>query len=191
MVIVTAVETGPESGPETREPRATLHTSKGDVTLRLFAELTPRTVENFVGLATGDAPYTRPNGRGGTEGPFYDGTIFHRVIEGFVLQAGDPTGTGQGGPGYAIEDEIVAELRFTRPYLLAMVSSGPGTNGSQFFITLASTTWLDTSGYTIFGEVADDPSREVVDAIATSTTGQGDRPVDDIVIEGVTVDRAT
>ena len=98
-------------------------------------------------------------------GPFYDGTIFHRVIAGFMLQTGDPTGTGRGGPGYKFADEFHPDLRFDRPYLLAMANAGPGTNGSQFFITVAPTTWLNRK-HTIFGEVADQSSRDVVDAIA-------------------------
>jgi peptidyl-prolyl cis-trans isomerase A (cyclophilin A) len=167
-------------------PSATLHTSSGDITVRLFPNEAPKTVANFVGLATGEQAYSEPNAKGGASGPFYDGTIFHRVIAGFMLQTGDPTGTGRGGPGYKFADEFHPDLRFDRPYLLAMANAGPGTNGSQFFITVAPTTWLNRK-HTIFGEVADQASRDVVDAIGATSTGPGDRPVSDIVIERVTV----
>ena len=167
-------------------PSATLHTSNGDITVNLFPNEAPKTVANFVGLATGEQAYSEPNAKGGTSGPFYDGTIFHRVIAGFMLQTGDPTGTGRGGPGYQFADEFHPDLRFDRPYLLAMANAGPGTNGSQFFITVAPTTWLNRK-HTIFGEVADQASRDVVDSIAAASTGPGDRPVQDIVIEKVTV----
>ena len=170
-------------------PTATLHTSNGDITVRLFPNEAPQTVANFTGLATGEQSYTEPNAKGGSSGPFYDGTIFHRVIAGFMLQTGDPTGTGRGGPGYKFADEFHPDLRFDRPYLLAMANAGPGTNGSQFFITVAPTTWLNRK-HTIFGEVADQSSREVVDRIAAVPTGRNDKPVDDVVIESVEVQRS-
>jgi peptidyl-prolyl cis-trans isomerase A (cyclophilin A) len=121
-------------------------------------------------------------------GPYYDGTIFHRVISGFMIQGGDPTGTGRGGPGYEFGDEIHPELQFSRPYLLAMANAGPGTNGSQFFITVGATSWLNGK-HTIFGEVTDDDSRKVVDTIATTRTAAQDRPVDDVVLERVEIQR--
>jgi peptidyl-prolyl cis-trans isomerase A (cyclophilin A) len=176
------------TNPDNGSPRATLHTSTGDITVNLFPDQAPKTVSNFVGLATGEGQYSEPNAKGGTSGPFYDGTIFHRVIAGFMLQTGDPTGTGRGGPGYKFGDEFHPDLRFDRPYLLAMANAGPGTNGSQFFITVAPTTWLNRK-HTIFGEVADQSSRDVVDSIAATATGPGDRPVNDIVIESVTVEQ--
>jgi peptidyl-prolyl cis-trans isomerase A (cyclophilin A) len=179
MTTVTNAESG---------PTATLHTSNGDITVTLFEDQAPKTVANFVGLATGEGQYSEPNAKGSSSGPFYDGTIFHRVIAGFMLQTGDPTGTGRGGPGYKFADEFHPDLRFDRPYLLAMANAGPGTNGSQFFITVAPTTWLNRK-HTIFGEVADQGSRDVVDAIAATPTGPGDRPVSDIVIESVEVSR--
>ena len=120
--------------------------------------------------------------------PLYDGTIFHRIIPGFMIQGGDPLGQGTGGPGFRFEDEPHPELVFDRPYLLAMANSGPNTNGSQFFITVAATSWLNFK-HTIFGEVADQASRDVVDVIAGVPTGQMDRPVSDVVIESVTVSR--
>ena len=167
-------------------PTATLHTSNGDITVRLFPNEAPKTVANFVGLATGEQAYSEPNAKGGTSGPFYDGTIFHRVIAGFMLQTGDPTGTGRGGPGYKFADEFHPDLRFDRPYLLAMANAGPGTNGSQFFITVGPTPHLNRR-HTIFGEVADAESRAVVDAIATASTDRSDRPLNDVVIQRVEI----
>ncbi len=164
---------------------ATLHTSMGDIRLNLFPNQAPKTVSNFVGLAEGTKKYGQ-NARGTGEGPFYDGSIFHRVIAGFMLQGGDPTGTGRGGPGYKFEDEFHPELQFNKPYLLAMANAGKNTNGSQFFITVAPTTHLNYA-HTIFGEVADQESRNVVDAIGTTATGAQDRPVQDVVIERITV----
>jgi len=166
---------------------ATLHTSMGDVRVRLFPDHAPATVANFVGLADGSAEWTDPRSGAKGDGPLYDGTVFHRVIDGFMIQGGDPLGTGTGGPGYTFKDEFHPELSFDRPYLLAMANSGPGTNGSQFFVTVAATTWLNFK-HTIFGEVADDESRAVIDSIATARTARGDRPVDEIRLERVAVD---
>ncbi|WP_028927325.1 peptidylprolyl isomerase [Pseudonocardia acaciae] len=165
---------------------ATLHTSLGDIRVVLFPDHAPKTVANFVGLAQGTKDYSRPNAQGGSSGPFYDGSVFHRVIAGFMIQGGDPQGDGRGGPGYQFEDEFHPDLRFDRPYLLAMANAGPGTNGSQFFITVGPTPHLNRK-HTIFGEVADDESRAVVDAIASTPTGQADRPVTDVVIERIEV----
>ena len=160
---------------------ATLATNRGDIVIELFENQAPKTVDNFVGLAEGT--------KGPSGEPFYDGLVFHRVIEGFMLQGGCPEGTGTGGPGYQFEDEFHPDLKFDRPYLLAMANAGPGTNGSQFFITVAPTDWLNRR-HTIFGEVTDPASREVVDAIGTTPTGPGDRPIDPVVIERVTISRA-
>ncbi|MGH3995308.1 MAG: peptidylprolyl isomerase [Pseudonocardiaceae bacterium] len=168
---------------------ATLHTNQGDIRISLFPNHAPKTVANFVGLADGSKQYSEKNAGGTTSGPFYDGSIFHRVIDNFMLQGGDPTGTGRGGPGYQFADEFHPELQFNRPYLLAMANSGPNTNGSQFFITVAPTTWLNFK-HTIFGEVADQESRNVVDQIARTETKAGDRPVKDVVIERVSVSRS-
>ncbi len=166
----------------------TLSTSLGDVRVQLFPNHAPKTVANFVELAEGTREWVDP--RSGQRGktPLYDGTIFHRVISGFMIQGGDPLGTGTGGPGYRFNDEIHPELAFTKPYLLAMANAGPGTNGSQFFITVEPTTWL-TGKHTIFGEVADQESRDVVDRIAATETGAMDRPKTDVVVEKVTVER--
>ncbi len=167
---------------------ATLHTTKGDVRIRLFPDHAPTTVANFVGLAEGTKEWTDPRSGSASSTPLYDGTVFHRVIEGFMVQGGDPLGTGTGGPGYEFEDEFHPELSFDRPYLLAMANAGPGTNGSQFFITLGATTWLNFK-HTIFGEVVDDESKAVVDAIGTTRTGRADRPVDEIRLDRVVIER--
>ena len=168
---------------------ATLHTSAGPIRVELFPNHAPKTVKNFVELAEGAREYTDPRTRQPGSGPYYDGTIFHRVIDGFMVQAGDPTGTGTGGPGYQFDDEFHPELQFDRPYLLAMANAGPRTNGSQFFITVAPTSWLNFK-HTIFGEVVDDASRKVVDSIATARTGPGDKPAEEIRIERVEIERA-
>jgi peptidyl-prolyl cis-trans isomerase A (cyclophilin A) len=163
---------------------ATLRTNHGDIRITLHPDHAPKTVDNFVGLATGTKNYSKPNASGGDSGPFYDGSVFHRVIGGFMIQGGDPTGTGMGGPGYQFADEFHPEKRFDRPYLLAMANAGPGTNGSQFFITVGPTPHLNRK-HTIFGEVADAESRAVVDAIAAATTDRSDRPLDAVVIQRV------
>jgi peptidyl-prolyl cis-trans isomerase A (cyclophilin A) len=171
------------------ELNATIHTTAGPIRVRLFADQAPETVENFAGLADGGKQWTDPStGRSETK-PLYDGTIFHRVIDGFMIQGGDPTGTGRGGPGYKFGDEFHADLRFDRPYLLAMANSGPNTNGCQFFITVGATDWL-TNKHTIFGEVADADSRAVVDRIATTDTDSGDRPRTDQVIQRIEIERS-
>lgn len=165
---------------------ATLHTNQGDIVVDLFGNHAPTTVENFVGLAKGTKEYSQPNARGTQEGPFYDGSIFHRIIDGFMVQGGDPTGTGMGGPGYKFEDEFHPELQFDRPFLLAMANAGPGTNGSQFFITVTPTPHLNNR-HTIFGEVTDKESQKVVAAISRVKTGRQDRPQEDVVIESVEI----
>ena len=169
--------------------RAVLHTNQGDIAVELFPDHAPKTVANFADLAEGRREWTHPATREKTNAKLYDGTIFHRIIEGFMIQGGDPLGQGIGGPGYQFGDEIHPDLAFTRPYLLAMANAGPGTNGSQFFITVAATAWL-TGKHTIFGEVADQESRDVVDRIARVATGRGDRPVEDVVIQSVEVQRS-
>jgi peptidyl-prolyl cis-trans isomerase A (cyclophilin A) len=167
---------------------ATLHTNHGPIRLQLFPDHAPATVRNFVELAEGTKDYVDPRTGQKGNGPYYDGTISHRVIAGFMVQLGDPTGTGRGGPGFQFADEFHPELQFDKPYLLAMANAGPGTNGSQFFITVGPTPHLNRR-HTIFGEVADGPSREVVDAISSTATGPMDRPVEDVVIESVVVER--
>ncbi|MFF7726161.1 peptidylprolyl isomerase [Streptomyces sp. NPDC008001] len=167
---------------------ATLKTSQGDIEISLLPDHAPKTVKNFVELAKGERAWINPETGQKTTDKLYDGTVFHRVIEGFMIQGGDPLGNGTGGPGYQFQDEFHPDLAFTKPYLLAMANAGPGTNGSQFFITVSPTTWL-TGKHTIFGEVADDASKKVVDAIATTATNpRTDRPVKDVVIESVVVE---
>jgi peptidyl-prolyl cis-trans isomerase A (cyclophilin A) len=165
---------------------AQIQTSMGPIEVKLFPNHAPKTVANFVELAEGTREWTDP--RTGTKAAkkLYDGTIFHRVISGFMIQGGDPLGRGTGGPGYQFKDEIHPELAFTKPYLLAMANSGPGTNGSQFFITVAPTTWL-TGKHTIFGEVTS--GTDVVDAIATTDADSGDRPKTPVTIDEVTIER--
>ncbi|WP_166987894.1 peptidylprolyl isomerase [Canibacter zhoujuaniae] len=161
--------------------KATISTNHGDITVNLFGDHAPKTVKNFVDLA---------------EKGFYDGVIFHRIIQGFMIQGGDPTGTGMGGPGYTFDDEIHPELVFNKKYQLAMANAGKrpdmtgrlaGTNGSQFFITTSEPGYL-TGKHTIFGEVADEASQAVVDAIESVATGAQDRPVEDVVMTAVTVE---
>ena len=167
---------------------ATLKTNHGNIEVRLFPNHAPKTVKNFVGLATGEQEWTNPETGQKTSDKLYDGTVFHRVISGFMLQGGDPLGNGTGGPGYQFADEFHPDLAFNKPYLLAMANAGPGTNGSQFFITVAPTAWL-TGKHTIFGEVEDPASQKVVDEIAaTQTNPRTDRPVNDVVIESVVVE---
>ncbi|MFD1827770.1 MULTISPECIES: peptidylprolyl isomerase [Mumia] len=175
-----------DAGASVSAAQATITTNHGDITVTLFPDEAPETVANFVGLATGDKEWTDPESGDKKDEPLYDDTVFHRVIPGFMIQGGDPLGTGMGGPGYEFEDEIVDSLTFDRPYLLAMANAGPDTNGSQFFITTAETPHLDGL-HTIFGEVADDASKAVVDEISAVQTGEMDAPVEPVVIESVVV----
>jgi len=166
---------------------ATLKTNHGDIQVQLFPDQAPQTVKNFVELAKGEREWTNPKTGQKTTDKLYDGTVFHRVISGFMIQGGDPLGNGTGGPGYQFGDEFHPDLRFDKPYLLAMANAGPGTNGSQFFITVSPTAWLNRK-HTIFGEVADDASQKVVDSIAsTQTNPRTDRPVKEVVIESVEI----
>lgn len=168
---------------------ATLKTNHGDIEIRLLPNHAPKTVKNFVELATGEREWTHPATGAKSKDRLYDGTVFHRVISGFMIQGGDPLGNGTGGPGYEFGDEFHPDLAFTKPYLLAMANAGPGTNGSQFFVTVSPTAWL-TGKHTIFGEVVDPASQKVVDAIAaTATNARTDRPVQDVVIESVVVEK--
>jgi peptidyl-prolyl cis-trans isomerase A (cyclophilin A) len=166
---------------------ATLHTNHGDIKVELFPDHAPKTVKNFIGLADGSQEWTDPRTGKKKNTPLYDGVVFHRVISGFMIQGGDPVGTGTGGPGYRFGDEFHPDLSFSKPYMLAMANAGPGTNGSQFFITVGPTPHLNFK-HTIFGEVADAESRAVVDAIAKTPTGSMDRPKDAVVISSITVE---
>lgn len=166
---------------------ATLKTNHGDIEVRLFPNHAPITVKNFVELAKGEREWTHPQTGKKSTDKLYDGTVFHRVISGFMIQGGDPLGNGTGGPGYQFEDEFHPDLRFDKPYLLAMANAGPGTNGSQFFITVSATAWLNRK-HTIFGEVTDAASQKVIDTIAsTQTNPRTDRPLNDVVIESVEI----
>jgi peptidyl-prolyl cis-trans isomerase A (cyclophilin A) len=164
---------------------ATFATSEGSFKVRLMPEHAPETVANFVGLATGSKEWSDPrDGRRKTE-PLYDGTVFHRVIPDFMIQGGDPQGTGTGGPGYEFADECPpGGPAFDRPGLLAMANAGPNTNGSQFFVTVAPTAWL-TGKHTIFGEVIE--GYDVVEAISRADRDKNDRPRKDVVLERVEV----
>ena len=175
---------------------ATLHTNHGDIVVNLFGDHAPKTVKNFVGLSDGTQEWTHPaTGKPG-EGALYTNVIFHRIIPSCMIQGGDPLGQGVGGPGYNFDDEINMELNFNEPYILAMANAGlrrnaitgkaEGTNGSQFFITTDPTPWLQGK-HTIFGEVADDASRKVVDAIAAVPTAAGDKPLADVVLQSVDI----
>lgn len=170
---------------------AHMKTNKGTIELNLFGNHAPKTVANFVGLATGAKEWTDPKTGAKRNDPLYDGVIFHRIIKQFMLQGGDPLGQGTGGPGYQFDDEIHGELLFDRPYLLAMANAGTqggrGTNGSQFFITTIPTGWLQGK-HTIFGEVADEQSKRVVDAIEAVETDARDKPLEPVVIESITID---
>jgi peptidyl-prolyl cis-trans isomerase A (cyclophilin A) len=165
---------------------ATLTTTQGTVTVRLFPDHAPKTVRNFVELAEGGKEWINPVTRAKSKDKLYDGTVFHRVITGFMIQGGDPLGNGTGGPGYKFGDEIHPDLGFDKPYLLAMANAGPGTNGSQFFITTGPTPWL-TGKHTIFGEVIS--GADVVEKISRVQTAPGDRPVTDVVLQSVTIQR--
>lgn len=170
--------------------KATLKTNHGPINLELFENHAPKTVKTITGLATGELDYKDDAGRSNPD-RFYDGLIFHRIIPGFMIQGGDPLGKGFGGPGFAFDDEIHPELQFDRPYLLAMANAGKqmgkGTNGSQFFITVTATPHLNGK-HTIFGEVADQESRDVVGKIAAVSTGAQDKPREDVVIESFTIE---
>lgn len=171
---------------------ATLNTNRGTIKIKLWPNQAPKTVRNFVELAEGTREWTHPEtGQKQIKTKLYDGTVFHRVIAGFMLQGGDPLGQGVGGPGYDFDDEIHVDNQFNRPYLLAMANAGKrfgkGTNGSQFFITVAKTPHLN-QGHTIFGEVIE--GTDVVDAIATTETDGRDRPIKEVVLESVTIERS-
>lgn len=172
--------------------KAIINTSLGDIEVNLFGNHAPKTVANFVGLATGTIEWTHPGTGEKTNAPLYNGTIFHRIIKDFMIQGGDPLGRGIGGPGFQFDDEINPDLNFNDPYKFAMANAGlqggRGTNGSQFFITTVNTSWLQGK-HTIFGDVTDEASRAVVDAIEGVATGAGDKPREDVVINSITVEQ--
>lgn len=177
--------------PGSGELRAVVDTSMGSFTVKLLEDVAPNTVSNFVGLATGQGEWTDPRTGQPGEGPLYAGVVFHRVIEGFMLQGGDPTGTGRGGPGYQFDDECSAQARHDKPGILSMANAGSrgghGTNGSQFFVTLGPTPHLDGK-HTVFGEVTE--GMDVVNKIGATQTDAMDRPLEAVTINGIAVSRA-
>ncbi len=180
----------PESASMTKRAReggdlfATIKTNQGDIVVRLFAKDAPKTVENFVGLATGEKEWTHPVTKEKSKKPLYDGVVFHRVIPNFMIQGGDPLGEGFGGPGYTFEDEFKSGRTFDKVGLLAMANSGPNTNGSQFFITTAMTPHLNNR-HTIFGEVIS--GYDVVKKISESPTGPRNKPSTPVVIQTIQI----
>jgi len=166
---------------------ATFNTSEGTIVCRLFEDEAPITVKNFIELAEGSREWTDPRSGKKSNSPLYDGTIFHRVIPDFMVQGGDPTGTGMGGPGYKFQDETKGSPhRFDKPGKLAMANAGPNTNGSQFFITVAATHWL-TGNHTIFGEVVE--GQEIADKITAVARNRQDKPLKDVVLNSVKIER--
>ncbi len=170
----------------TGELHAIIHTNMGVIDVLLYESRAPLTVANFVGLATGKREYTDMKTQKSSNDPYYDGVIFHRVIPGFMIQGGDPSGSGSGGPGYRFADEFHKELRHTKGGLLSMANAGPGTNGSQFFITLGPTPHLDNK-HAIFGEVVS--GMDVVEQIGSAPRNRQDRPNEEIVMQRVEIKR--
>jgi peptidyl-prolyl cis-trans isomerase A (cyclophilin A) len=165
---------------------ATLHTSEGDIEVELYEDRAPNTVANFVGLATGEQEWTDPNTDETRTDPLYDDVLFHRIIPEFMIQTGDPTGTGRGGPGYTFDDEFHDDLRHDGAGTLSMANRGPDTNGSQFFITLDAQPHLD-GRHAVFGDVVD--GMDVVEAIGSIETDADDKPLEDVLLESVEIHR--
>jgi peptidyl-prolyl cis-trans isomerase A (cyclophilin A) len=187
-LLSASIGTAAES-PEKKAPLyATLKTSMGDIVIQLYEDKAPKTVANFVGLATGTKEWTDPKTGDKVKRPLYNGTIFHRVIPGFMIQGGDPLGNGTGGPGYRFEDEFSPELRHNKPGILSMANAGPNTNGSQFFITHKETPFLDGK-HSVFGEVV--KGQDVVVAIGNVSRDARDRPSRDVVLKEVVISRGT
>lgn len=168
----------------TERKNALISTTAGDINIELYGDVVPLTVSNFVGLATGKQNFQDPASSEVKSGNFYDGIIFHRVIENFMIQTGCPIGRGTGGPGYQFEDEIDPNYTFDKPGILAMANSGPGTNGSQFFITVAATPWLN-GNHTIFGHVTE--GYDVVEKISLADTVASDKPATEISINSISL----
>jgi peptidyl-prolyl cis-trans isomerase A (cyclophilin A) len=188
LLLSVSIGTAAE-GPEKKGPLyATLKTSMGDIVIQLFDDKAPKTVANFVGLASGTKEWTDPKTGEKVKRPLYNGTIFHRVIPGFMIQGGDPLGNGTGGPGYKFEDEFNPELRHNKAGILSMANAGPNTNGSQFFITHQATPQLD-GRHSVFGEVV--KGQEVVIAIGAVPRDLRDRPIKDVVLKEVIISRGS
>jgi peptidyl-prolyl cis-trans isomerase A (cyclophilin A) len=188
LLLSTSIGTAAET-PEKKGPLyATLKTSMGDIVIQLFEDKAPKTVANFVGLASGTKEWTDPKTGEKVKRPLYNGTIFHRVIPGFMIQGGDPLGNGTGGPGYKFEDEFSPDLRHNKPGIISMANAGPNTNGSQFFITHKETPFLDGK-HSVFGEVV--KGQEVVVAIANVPRDARDRPNKDVVLKEVVITRGS
>ena len=184
LAAVTPLSQNPELGEGVY---AHFETNKGNFTIELFEDIAPNTVANFVGLATGEREWTHPANEQVQRGvPYYDGLIFHRVIDGFMIQGGDPLGNGTGGPGFEFDDEISTNARHGKEGMLSMANRGPNTNGGQFFITLAPTPHLDGL-HSVFGEVVE--GMDVVRSIGQVRTGPQDKPLSNVVIEKVTIER--
>jgi peptidyl-prolyl cis-trans isomerase A (cyclophilin A) len=187
IVIVAAAVSA--AAQEKKQPiYATLKTSMGDIVVLLFEDKAPKTVANFVGLAQGTKEWSDPSTRERVKRPLYNGTIFHRVIPGFMIQGGDPLATGTGGPGYRFEDEFHPDLKHSKGGILSMANAGPNTNGSQFFITDKATPWLD-GRHSVFGEVV--KGQEVVNAIAGVPRDPRDRPVKEVELKEVIISRGS
>jgi peptidyl-prolyl cis-trans isomerase A (cyclophilin A) len=181
----TTKKTKAKSDKKEKNMIAVFETSMGTFKIKLFADQAPKTVANFVDLAEGNKEWTDKSGKK-QKTKFYDGLKFHRVIPNFMIQGGDPLGNGTGGPGYTFADEFDASLKHTKPGILSMANAGPGTNGSQFFVTVAATPWLDGK-HTIFGEVTE--GMDVVNKIAVAKTAPGDKPLEDIIIKHLKIER--
>jgi len=187
--IVTILGVNMADAQEKKGPvYATMKTSMGDIVLVLFEDKAPKTVANFVGLASGTKEWTDPKTGQKVKRPLYNGTIFHRVIPDFMIQGGDPLGRGTGGPGYKFEDEFSPDLKHSKPGILSMANAGPNTNGSQFFITIKATPWLDNK-HSVFGEVV--KGHEVVNAIVATPKGANDKPVKDVVLNEIVISRGS
>jgi peptidyl-prolyl cis-trans isomerase A (cyclophilin A) len=179
-----AAETQDKKGPLF----ATFKTNAGDIVVQLFEDRAPKTVANFVGLATGAKEWTDPTTGAKVKRPLYNGTVFHRVIPGFMIQGGDPLGNGTGGPGYRFEDEFHPDLKHSKSGILSMANAGANTNGSQFFITQKATPWLD-GRHSVFGEVV--KGQNIVDSIANVSRDVRDRPIKDVIIQEVIISRGS
>jgi peptidyl-prolyl cis-trans isomerase A (cyclophilin A) len=185
-LVILGFVTGSGAQEKTTPVYATLKTGMGDIVIQLFENKAPKTVANFVELATGSKEWTDPKTNEKVKRPLYNGTVFHRVIPGFMIQGGDPLGNGTGGPGYRFEDEFHPDLKHSKSGILSMANAGPNTNGSQFFITHKATPWLD-GRHSVFGEVV--KGQNVVDAIGNAPRDFRDRPIKEIVLQEIVITR--